>query len=69
MKLAMLRQGADCGGWVRDVLGGGSSTARRENSSDDKDEAIFVMAGDDRGGYALDHDDFRKVAMVSWIYH
>jgi hypothetical protein len=34
-----------------------------------KDEAIFLMAGYDRGGYALYYDDFRKVAVVSWIYH
>jgi hypothetical protein len=36
---------------------------------DGKDEAIFLMAGYDRGGYALYYDDFRKVAVVSWIYH
>jgi hypothetical protein len=34
-----------------------------------KDEAIFLMAGYDRGGYALYYDNFRKVAVVSWIYH
>jgi hypothetical protein len=38
-------------------------------AGDGKDEAIFLMAGYDRGGYALYYDDFRKVAVVSWIYH
>ena len=36
---------------------------------DGKDEAIFLMAGYDRGGYALFYDEFRKVAVVSWNYH
>jgi hypothetical protein len=38
-------------------------------TGDGKDEAIFQLAGYDKGGYALYYDDFRKVAVVSWSYH
>jgi hypothetical protein len=36
---------------------------------DGNDEALFLMAGYDAGGYALFYDGFRKVTTFQWIYH
>ena len=33
------------------------------------DVALFLMDGDDAGGYALYYDGFRKVATFTWLYH
>jgi hypothetical protein len=35
---------------------------------DGNDEALFLMAGYDAGGYALFYDGFRKVTTFQWIY-
>jgi len=36
---------------------------------DGRDEALFLMAGYDAGGYALFYDGFRKVIAFQWTYH
>jgi len=36
---------------------------------DGRDEALFLMAGYDAGGYALFYEDFHKAAIFTWIYH
>jgi hypothetical protein len=36
---------------------------------DGRDEALFLMAGYDVGGYALFYDGFRKVTTFQWTYH
>jgi hypothetical protein len=38
-------------------------------AGDGRDEAVFLLAGYDRGGYAIYYDHFQKLAVVSWSYH
>ena len=70
----------EASGQVWPLPGQGDSTSKDQHSellmpldfldlSDGHDVAMFLMGGNDVGGYALFFDGFHKVAHFTWIYH